>query len=482
MNNRFYFHMLLVVAVVGCTLSAQAWGPRVESTVVNTALHLLSREKNLPLTRLQEEVRAGAALSPVEMETLFPDMNADPIHAIENEMALLSTTRGARIDAYFAWRLGVLGKLVSRVTAPMATGDPAIRTQYYRDAESLADAGNLKPESRRTLESMEPLERSVLEANKANDLLESEYKSGSGFRGGAAARSITDISRSVNAVADVWWSVITSTTVQSSISTAQLERYVLNAYAFYVERGKENELDAADTNYQKLTSFTADMYAKIGDMLYEAGFRERAVWEYEQAVASSPERRDVVAKIANYYYESAEDKLQKGMLEEALGGFAKALSVNMLHPSAEKRRLEVAALIQKRDEQLAQYQEQLRQADDLKSLAEEEAARNHFAEAVALLKQSEDAYRVIGDEFPSEAQHRMRGLREVQSRINELQQSLLTDTQRFSGTGFAKDLERVITDYSEGLDKEILKTMLQLEYKAEIKAQTEEMSAVLRID
>ena len=343
-------------------------------------------------------------------------MTTDPMRAIDTEMALLTAARGARIDAYFAWRLGALGKLVSRVTAPMATADPLVRNQYYDDAEKAVDAGTLKPKPREAVKTIADLERIALEANSGNDLISGEYQAGTGFRGTAVTRLGIDISRSVNAVADVWWTIITSQTVPGNISERQLQDYVVSAYEYYVERGNEAEIDAADANYRKLTTYSADMSARIGDLLYAAGMRERAVKEYEAAVAAAPERRDIVEKIGNYHAERAEESLENGLLEEAMAGFEKALSVNMLHPTAEKRRLEVAAMIQQRDEQMAQYQTQLKQAEDLRALAEEEAAKNRYAEAVALLKQAEDAYKAVGDEFPSEAQRRTRGLREVQAR------------------------------------------------------------------
>ncbi len=465
-------HLLLYGAAgmlaLWCAATAGAWGPRVQLAVVNTALHLVSREENLELTRLQDAARAGASISPLEMEELFPEMQNDPMRAIENDMALLSAARGARIDAYFAWRLGALGKLVGRVTAPMSTADAAPRSQYYTDVEKAADMGNLKPEPRKTLKSIADLERVMREANVGNDLIAGEYQSGSGFRGTAAARLGIDISRSVNAVADVWWTIISSGTVPGDVSEAQLQRYVIDAYDFYVARNNTAEIDAADEGYRNLVKFTADMNGKIGDMLYAAGLRERAVKHYEEAVEEAPDRRDILEKVGNYHSEIAEENLKKGLLEEAMAGFEKALATNLLHPTAERSRLEVAAMIRQRDEQIALYQSQLKQAKDLQSLAEEEAAKNRFAEAMALLKQSEESYASVGDEFPTEAQQRARGIREVQTRIDELQQGLLTNTLAFSGAGFAPDRDALIKEYSGGIDLETMKSLIRLEYDAEI--------------
>ena len=480
-RSLLHYEMTFLLAVC-CASPALAWGPRTQLTIVNTALHLISREQNLPLTRLQSHVRAGAEISPIAMEELFPDMETDALRAIENEMALLTAARGGRVDAYFAWRLGALGKSVGRVTAPLSAADPAVRSQYYADVDQAVSSGSLKPESRKTIESASQLERTIREANVGNDLIESEYSSGAGFRGTAAARIAVDVSRSVNAVADVWWTIITSRTVPGNISEGQLQRYVLRAYAYYIEQGSTAEIDAADEQYRKLVPYSADMSARIGDMLYEAGLRERAVREYENAVAAAPQRRDVIEKISNYHVERADEALERGLLEEAMAGFEKALETNLLHPTAEQRRLEVAAMIQRRDAQLAEYQGLLKQAEDLRALAEEEAVRNRYAEAVSLLRQSEDAYRAVGDEFPGEAQRRARGLRDVQARTSELQQGLLNNTLVFSGAGFAPDVDALISENSQGLERETLKTLLRAEYEAEVRRLNAQMQSVLSIE
>ena len=80
------------------------------------------------------------------------------------------------------------------------------------------------------------------------------------------------------------------------------------------------EIDAADEGYRNLVKFTADMNGKIGDMLYAAGLRERAVKHYEEAVEEAPDRRDILEKVGNYHSEIAEENLKKGLLEEAMAG------------------------------------------------------------------------------------------------------------------------------------------------------------------
>ncbi len=461
---------LLFVALTSvlCAGTGAAWGPRTQLAAVNTALNLVSREQGLPLTRLQKDIRAGASLSDEALAELYPDMAISPLRVIESEMALLKAARRPTLDAYYAYRLGALGKVVASVTAPMRDSDAAVRRHYYADADGAVNTGALTPAPRRTLDTLTPLERVMREAAVADDLIEREYNEGVGFRGAASTRLATDVSRSVNAVADVWWTIVTSRAVPGDISDAQLQQYVVHGYAYRIQRGNVAEIDAAEAYYAELTAFTPDMRARIGALLHEAGLRERAVREYEAVLATAPDRRDVVAKLSGYYVEVGEEALSAGKLEDALASFERALDANPLHPTAEQQRLEVNAMIRERDELQQTYRDLLRQADELRELAEQEAGRARYAEAVALLQQSAATYREVGDEFPMEGQRRTRGLREAEYRLGELRQSLLNNALAFSGAGFAPDMAALIAESSKGIEKEALEALLERAYQDEM--------------
>jgi len=481
MNHLNIKGLSATMAMLLCAGVSVAWGPRTQLAIVNTALNLVSREQSLPMTKLQNDLRAGARASEDVLAELYPDLAVNTMGAIENEMALLTAVRRPTLDAYYAYRLGVLGKVVGSLTAPMKEAEAVERNQYYADADRVADLGALTPAPRRIFETLAPFERVIREANAANDLIQSEYRAGTGFKGAASSRFAADVSRSVNAVADVWWTIVTSSAVAGNISEVQLQRYVLKAYAYRISRGNEAEIEAAEAYYADIVSITSDMRASIGDMLYAAGFRERAVREYEIALAADSGRRDVVEKISEYYMDVAEEALSKNLLEEALAGFEKALSVNALHPTAEKRRLEVEALIASRDAQQNEYQAALKQADDLRELAEQEASRSRYAEAIALFQQSEAAYQSVGDEFPTELQRRTRGLKDTQYRLAELKKSLLSNAMSFSGAGFAADTAKLIAESSKDIENEAFTALIKQEYQAEIERLTTQMQPLLTI-
>ena len=468
MNKRIFAPSLALLLCALLAAPAFAWGPQAQKVIVNTALQLVSREQNLALNRLQSDIQAGVALSPPALEALYPDLIADPLRAIENEMALLTAARGAKIDSYYAFRLGALGKMVSQYVSPMYTSEPNQRSQYYNDAEGSVNAGSLKPAPRKIFETMQALERVMREANANNDLIENDYKTGRGFRASAHARLADDLSRSINTVADIWWTVVSSRAVQGNISQRQLQEYIFHAYSYYVDQESAAALENAEKNYEKLVDFSPDLRVKLGDLFFQAGMMERSVREYEIALEGAPEKREIVEKIGAYYSDRAEQSLEKGLLEEALAGFEKALQVHGLHPTAERSRLEVEAMIRKRDALHAQYQETLAQADDLRSLAAEEARRTRYAEAIALLQQCQTALSDVGDEFPLEMQHRIRAERDNRTRIAELRQLLLSNTASFSGSAFGPDIKVLVQDASQGLEHEALRSFIDLSYLKEM--------------
>ena len=174
--------------------------------------------------------------------------------------------------------------------------------------------------------------------------------------------------------------------------------------------------------------------------------------------------------------------MSRKRLEEALAGFEKALSANALHPTAEERRLEVAALIAQRDALQSEYQVMLKQADDLRELTEQEAGRARYAEAIALFQQSESAYQQVGDEFPMENQRRSRGLKDTQYRLMELKRALLNNAMNFSGAGFGADTAKLVAESSKGIENDALAVILEQEYDAEIEALTKKMQPLLVIE
>jgi tetratricopeptide (TPR) repeat protein len=431
-------------------------------------MNLLSKNGDAPLSRLAGDIKAGAAVSMSEIELSYPDLATSPLQAVESEMALLAAMRQSRVDAYFAYRMGVLGKVVAMITSPMRAAQVNYRNQYNEDTDKAIAGLQLRQTPRKEVDPRTYFERVFLEAKASDDMILRQYQDGTGFKGVASATFSADASRSVGAVCDVWWTVLSSRTVQGGVSETQMQRYVLESYAFFIKRGNEKEIDQANAQYAALTPITPDMRAKIGDLLLESGFQDRAIKEYETAINAAPDRRDVVQKVSDFYVAKGDAALKEDKLEDARAAFEKAAKANPLHDSAESRRLEAENLILERDGRLATQQAAIQSANDMRDLAEQEAQKNRYAEAIALLQQAETAYKEVTEEFPNEFQQRTRGERDVQNRTAQLKEALTANASSYSGSGSATDPREMVAAGVKGLEQDALRQIVKNQHKSEM--------------
>ncbi len=458
----------VVVLAVLAAFPAAAWGPRSQAAIVSTAMNLLSKNGDAPLYRLAGEIRAGAAVSTSEVELSYSDLADSPLQAVESEMALLSAMRQNRVDAYYAYRMGVLGKVVAMITSPMRGAPVNYRNQYNEDSDKAIQGIQLRQAQRKEVDARTYFQRVLLEAKASDDVILKQYQDGVGFKGVASATFPVDASRSVAAVCDVWATVLSSKTVPGGVSEVQMQRYVVDAYAFFIKRRNEREIDQANAQYSALTPITPDMRAKIGDLLLEAGFQERAIKEYEAVIESSPDRRDVVQKVADFYVAKGDAALKDKKLEDARAAYEKAAKANPLHETAEGKRLEAENLILERDARLSAQQAAIQRAADMRELAEQEAQKNRYAEAISLLQQAEAAYKEVTEEFPGEFQQRTRGERDVQNRAGQLKEALTANASSYSGTGSSTDPRELVALGSKGLEQDALKAIVKGQLKQEM--------------
>ena len=471
--------LVLIALSVFTASTAEAWGPRTQLTIVSSAANLISKDSGVALNRMSTELHAGAMVPYETLSARYPELPDNPVPAIEAEMYLLQAARGERVDPYFAYRLGILGKLVAEATAPLRAVSATYRNLYYSDVEANINNLGLPESERRAVEPRLYFERVLQEAAVNNDVIEREYQSGVGFPGVAQATLGRDAARSVASVADVWHTVLTGAARPGNVSENELRRYVVDAYRFYIARKNTPEIDAAVARLEPVVSKTLDMREQIGDMFYEAGQYERAIEEYRAIIAEEPQRRKVVEKMAEYYVREGEQALTDERLEDARDSFAAALAANPLHASAEGMRLQAEGQIAERDARMQKDQQTLAHAVELEEMAEQEASREHFAEAIVFLRQAEDAYNQISTEFPAENQQRIKGADNVRLRLRGLQQDLMANAQIFSGSGYVADAQVIVKQGAAELDRMGLEQLLDAETKQQFQKLEAEMQEKL---
>ncbi len=459
--------LMLGVALWSLAFSAAAWAPQTRAAMVNTAIHLVSRNANLPLRDLAEDVRAGALIPQELQNSLYPGYEADPVSAIEVEMQLLSAA-GGRIDRYYAYRLGALGRLVADYVAPMRGGDPVYRNLYYADVDKHIGGIALELTAPRMVEPSAYFPERVRAAAANDTLIGRDYASGLGFSGVAAGLLAKDAMRAASAVVDVWHTVIASKALAASISEQQLQAYVLGAYQYYIDSGNIAELNPAAKRLDTLTPPTADMRTRLGDLLMAGGATESAIQAYQEALRLEPGRPDATEKIAAYYAKKGQDQLGEARLDDALSSFEKALEANPGQIEAETGRIQTVRGIEEREARLSADRAIMDQAANYEELAEAEATDGKYAEAIALLRQASSEYERVSPESVSEYQQSRDAINEIGVRVRDLKEGIVSNAQLYGGRGFELDRGADAVKATKGMDAQALEAYLQKAYEAQM--------------
>lgn len=473
--------MVAALAALALVLPAAAWGPKTQLAISTTAMHLVSKEVNIPLNKVGDSIRRGAMESQNAMLALYPDMLTGPIQAVESEMILLKSVRADKLDNYYAYRLGLLGKLVAQATAPLQDVNPTYRNLYYTDVERAIESTQLANRPRTTVDPAVYFSQRIAEANANNDVIVKEYEAGTGISGVAGSLLGDDTSRSARAVADVWETILTESSPAVNVSEERLREYCLAGMQFYGDRKSEAAMEAAEERYAKLVTPTPEYLIAVGDAYFKAERNDRAIEKYKQALAMDPTRRDVVSRIADYYVAKGDADLENQELESALEAYTAAVDANPLNESAEGNRLHAAKLIKERDGRMASNQELIAEADKFVEMADSEALAGKNAEAIELLRQAENVYMEITDEFPSEASLRDRGVMQARHRVQELKQQIMVNAADFSGTGYVQDVPLLVQRYGQGVDDAGLKAILKRNFDEEYDALSRDLSESMRV-
>ncbi len=459
---------LAVLGLLGLSAPAVAWGPQSQVAIVTTAGRMLSKEGIAPLAKMEKEIRQGASLTAGEQAILMPYADIQPVRSIMTEMQLLQAVREAGVDPYFAFRMGALGRVAANVTAPMQTADPVHRKMYYDDIDQRITQTGLNIQPRQMVDNEEYFSRLSLEIQARQTMLANDYRSGLGFEGVASATFGEDISRSINAVGDIWYTVLQRRGVAAGVSQEQKRNYVLRAMAFYVDRGSLGEINGAHKRFEALNVYTGDVMKEIGDMMYEAGMRERAVEEYLAVLEKEPERKDVVRRIAEYYIDLGDEELNRDRLETARDLYARALEVDSLHPFAESKRLTADKLIRERDARLEKARQAIATARELEENAELRASTKRYAEAITQLREALELYRGVTSEFVVEKRAAQAGINNVTARLRDMRTGLQESASELSGAGSAADVSALADEEGKRQREALYKSMLESAYQEEV--------------
>ncbi|MDX9971444.1 MAG: hypothetical protein RBU21_00495 [FCB group bacterium] len=482
MNNMHRASRMALAALIGILAAqtqARAWGPRAQTAIVTTAARILSGQDNIPLVNLEKDVRNGASVSDQEMEALIPGALATTEQAIESQMFLLQSIHTERIDPYMAYRLGVLGKLVARYTAPLSDADPTYRNLYYADVEKNIQNVPLDAAPRRQVDTEVYLASARSQAQARQDLILRDYRQGVGFNGVAKNSLPQEATRSVNAVADVWYTVLSNTSAVGSVSTDRMRGYYLRAFDFYLKRKNPQETKRA---YDRLTGsgeISPDLRKSIADLYFEAGEFEQAMAEYKAVLAAAPGRRDVAQKVAAYYIRTGDEAVKTGDMEAAVESYRVAQETDLGNAEAQTKRTQAEATISDTASRLERARQAIAQAQALEQQGDQLRLRSEYGEAMDALQQARQLYTTVPPEFEAESLAAQRGVMNIDVRMRELKALLVQNTDQLSGTAFGIEARRLAARTTPNLHEKAFQSLIQNGYAQEISKLKQEMNSRL---
>ncbi|HOQ91224.1 MAG TPA: hypothetical protein PLX03_13865, partial [Candidatus Hydrogenedentes bacterium] len=247
-------------------------------------------------------------------------------------------------------------------------------------------------------------------------------------------------SLSVAAVLDVWTQVLSGTVIQGSVSDAQLRDYIVEGCEYYLANRSMAEFEAALKNFAAIVPLDVDLRIRLGDLLFERRQYERAIKEYQQALAEAPDRREIGQRVSKYYLQQGQEQLKNNALEDALKSLEQAVQADALNEEAVALRVETEQKIAERDARLEAFRAAIARGSELRNLAEQEIEAKRIAEGISLLAQAEAAYAEVTDEFPMEAQQRNRGIKEIRDRMAQVKNYLFSSVSAYSGTDWKRDM------------------------------------------
>jgi len=460
------------------TLAANAWGPRATQAIARTAMHVVPPDVGAALRQYEEEVYAGAGISEEELLGRFPEYGfGDPILTVISEIELLRAAKAQGASPYLAYRVGVLGQLVADMnqpffTAPGSEEQRGVREQYEADAEVVPATGIGYEASKRRylLDVRSYFEERGAYLQDAEALIASDYDSGTGFDGYARRSLSAHLTGAVNAVADVWFTMLGEPPVptEPAARAISLRNYYVDAIGFYLGRNEDDAAGEAHAFLSKAGLLEHDTLKRVADQYYDNGRYDRAIAMYRTVLQKEPRRADVLMRISDYYFTTGLALLAEKRYDEAERAFDEVLKNDMSRKDAREKKLEVTRLIEARRQRLEQARESVNAARRAIAAAASAEGDRKFAEAVRLYRQAGEEYAKVGDEFGEEHVEAVQAASRIEASVTRLIQEMVNEVRGLQSVAVREQTRELVRKGSEQDLRNLATSMVRSQHNTKL--------------
>lgn len=454
MAHRTFSKAICLAALMGLVaFDAAAWGPRAQRAITSTAMQMIRRTYSSAFKATTENFDqdvingALAGLSGLR-DTAGLTTDERIMNRISSEMQLLREVRKYSPGSYFSYRMGVLSTMTADLFLPFALDTSPSGTQLARRIEADIDErlASFSFHPRRQTPTLIRDVREYVNENRpffsnAEVLVAADYSRGDGYDGYLKRGAQTSFERAVQAVADVWYTVLYEGTNGNEVAPSDdsLTWYLVDEIDYMLS--VKNNLKQAERTYSffsRVNPGILSAYEEVGDLFYRHGARERGVREWETAMMTTgPDRQRIVRKLANYHIDRGKDRLlaaklpdaPETTLTEALDAFEMALKIDGTSEVAMQAIHETKHEMRQRAERESTDIALVAAAESTLNEAKQRASQRKFGEALSMFSKAEDLFGNVTDEFPAQRETKLQGIKDAQAETRRVLNDILNQAQ-----------------------------------------------------
>ena len=436
-TRRLWMALGTVVTVTLAIQDASAWSDTVRRIIASTATQLIRREQPAAFKAstsiathssaqdvnisYEEDVLRGAADGPKMLQQYAIGSDEQAVLAVGSELQLLRAVRQYGMGSYFAYRMGVLSALASELILPYSLDTSPkgaeLAQRINADIDTHFSGLSFSPntEGRRYIRNSPDYFREM-RSFIADDrrIIADDYARGKGYRGILAEAGETYFGRSVEAVADAWYTVFRPEPVGKYIPPSDkiVTQYFVEELRYLLNVRKNFfQADKTYKHFESVNPGDYETYETVGDLFYGFGTpeaQERGVREWKIAYNHpGPQRARSGSKLTAHYLSEGEKYLEDAqkpgsaetLLEAALTSFKQAIEYDRANPLAAQRINDTTVAIAKKKERREFQDGLLAQGTKVVQLAEKSALDGDFATAIHTYNQAATLFEAVSDEF-----------------------------------------------------------------------------------
>lgn len=421
------FAGLLSSVCLLCSGASYAWGPEAHKSIVQSAYQILQyHDYNMirvpdGISYERDLVRGAMDGRAIIGDNLPIHSDEQAVDAIEYEIQLLRAAREHGVGSYFAYRLGTLASLIADVMHPYGIGytpeQERLKEMIDVDIEeSIHDLDvNITKRKNDYIISMDRYLNKNRPLYKDDQLLiQDEYKRGINFGGYAGRATPYYYERSVEAIIDVWNTIISPQSDSRALKPSDRAKtwYFVNEIGYLLEVRKNiNYANRAYEVYESVNPGILETHLALGDKYYAFDSRESRVKGVEEwiKVQQAPGEFRVTAsvRLSQHYIREGDSFVAHAQspdavesdLSEALHSFTMALQFDQTNVLAAEKINNTSVVIEERRDEYNLQQKYIDSGILVIQEAEKARLNKDYGTALALYSQALNLLQLIDEQF-----------------------------------------------------------------------------------